>query len=90
MILSSFRSNQKTGLVGLMTSKNKNYSHGGKREGSGKKPLPKNERKVPAYYRLPRWIIEELKSREESATSIVEKALTEYLRKNKRKIHEKK
>ena len=48
---------------------------GGARKGAGRKPAPAPLVKIPVCYKLPRWLVEWIREREEPAAQLIEDAL---------------
>jgi hypothetical protein len=53
---------------------------GGKRQGSGRPPLPAHLKKVPVSYHLPRWLVEWLREQPGVQAKIIEDALVDQHR----------
>lgn len=50
-------------------------SHGGKREGAGRPPIDPQLVKIPVGYKLPRWLVEWIRSQDNPASRMIEDAL---------------
>jgi len=48
---------------------------GGKRKGAGRPQIDPNKLKIPVAYRLPRWLVEWIRSQDEPASILIENAL---------------
>jgi hypothetical protein len=50
-------------------------THGGKREGSGRRPVDPALKKMPIFLKLPQWMLDWMATREENRAELIEQAL---------------
>lgn len=50
-------------------------THGGRRSGAGRPPVDPELKKIPASYKLPRWLVYWLRAQDRPAAQLIEEAL---------------